>query len=59
MSIKQKVARKAVKGTAKHTAKGTTSKLRREPVRAGTLLFLGAAGGFLLGRLSKPSETTP
>jgi hypothetical protein len=54
MSIKRKVARKAAKTTAKHTAHGATSKLRRDPVRSTALLGLGAAvgiaAGWLLGR---------
>jgi hypothetical protein len=49
------LARKAVKTTAKHTAHGTASKLKREPVRATTLLGLGAAIGagavWVAGRL--------
>jgi hypothetical protein len=53
-SIKQALARKAVKTTAKHTAHGTVSKLRREPVRATTLLglggLLGGAVGWLIAR---------
>lgn len=57
MSVKGKVARKAAKTTAKHTAYGAAAKLRREPVRAVTLLLLGAVAGFLLGRLLRPSET--
>ncbi len=54
MSIKQKVARKAAKTTAKHTAHGAASKLKRNPVRATTLLGLGAVvgvfAGWLIGR---------
>lgn len=54
MSIKQKLARKAVKSTAKHTAHGTASKLKRSPMRSTALLGLGAAvglaAGWLLGR---------
>jgi len=54
MSIKQKIARKAVKSTAKHTAHGATAKLKRNPLRATALLglgaVLGAAAGFFLGR---------
>jgi hypothetical protein len=61
MAIKQKLARKAVKSTAKHTAHGTVSKLRREPARALTLLGLGvlagALVGWLLGRSKGASET--
>jgi hypothetical protein len=46
-SIKKSLARKAVKSTAKHTAHGTASKLKRGPLRATTLLGLGClAGGF-------------
>jgi hypothetical protein len=55
-SIKKAVARKAVKSTAKHTAHGTVAKLRREPVRATTLLacgsLLGAAAGWAFARTS-------
>ena len=53
-SIKKAVARKAAKSAAKHTAHGTVSKLRRDPVRAVTLLglggLLGATAGWLAGR---------
>jgi hypothetical protein len=60
MSIKQKIAHKAVKKTAKHTAHGATSKLRRTPVRSTTLLGLGAAvglaAGWLLGRSNGDPE---
>jgi len=49
MAIKRKLARKAVKTTAKHTAHGTASKLKRDPARAGTLLGIGAAAGLLVG----------
>jgi hypothetical protein len=46
-SLKKVVARKAVKSTAKHTAHGTVSKLKRDPLRAVTLLGAGALlGGF-------------
>jgi hypothetical protein len=44
-SIKKTLARKAVKSTAKHTAYGTASKLKREPLRATTLLGLGGLLG--------------
>jgi hypothetical protein len=54
MSVKTKLARKAVKTTAKHTAHGAFSKLERKPLRTVTLLTIGAAiGGFvgwLIGR---------
>jgi hypothetical protein len=61
MSIKAKLARKAVRSTAKHTAHGTASKFRRNPARAVTLLGLGAAiGGFtgwLIGRTASPGPS--
>ncbi len=49
MSVKQKITRKAAKKTAKHTANGTIAKLRREPLRAVTLLAIGALAGALIG----------
>lgn len=53
-SIKKAVAKKAAKTAAKHTAHGTASKLRRDPMRAVTLLglggLLGAAAGWLAAR---------
>jgi membrane protein YqaA with SNARE-associated domain len=53
-SIKKAVAKKAARSAAKHTAHGTASKLRRDPVRAVTLLslggVLGAVAGWLVGR---------
>lgn len=49
MSIKTRIARKAVTTTAKHTAHGTASKLKREPIRASTLLGLGGLVGGVLG----------
>jgi hypothetical protein len=48
-SIKKAVAGKAVKSTAKHTAHGTASKLKREPLRATVLLALGGLAGALAG----------
>jgi hypothetical protein len=50
-SLKKNIARKAVKSTAKHTAHGTVSKLKRNPPRAATLLGIGAAAGALAGWL--------
>jgi hypothetical protein len=47
--IKKRLARKAVKSTAKHTAHGTAAKLRREPRRTVTLLGVGGAIGALAG----------
>ena len=51
MSLKKVVARKAARSTAKHTARGTASKLKREPIRATTLLGLGCLLGGLAGWL--------
>jgi len=52
--MKKLVARKAAKTAVKHTAHGTVSKLRRDPMRAATLLGLGgaigAAAGWVAGR---------
>jgi hypothetical protein len=49
MSVKTKLARQAVKTTAKHTAHGTASKFTRKPFRSVTLLAIGAALGALVG----------
>jgi hypothetical protein len=49
MAIKQKLARKAVRSTAKHTAHGAASKLKRDPLRTSTLLLAGAVVGLLAG----------
>jgi len=51
-SLKSTVARKAVKATAKHSAHGTASKLKRDPVRATTLLTVGGVIGFFAGRVA-------
>ena len=51
-SLKSKAVRKAAKTTAKHTARGTAAKLKRDPMRTGTLLALGGVVGFFAGRLS-------
>jgi hypothetical protein len=48
-AIKNTLARKAVKTTAKHSARGAGSKLKRDPVRAMTLLGLGGAIGAVAG----------
>jgi hypothetical protein len=58
-SIKRKFARKAVKSTAKHTAHGTASKLKREPLRATTLLGLGGlVGGLVAWMLARSGTST-
>jgi hypothetical protein len=48
-AIKRTFARKAAKSAAKHTAHGTISKLKRDPMRAATLLGLGGAIGAVAG----------
>jgi len=48
-SVKGKLARKAVKSTAKHSAHGTAARLRRDPVRSAVLLAVGCAVGLLVG----------
>jgi len=47
--IKRTLTRKAAKAAAKHTAHGTVSKLKRDPMRAATLLGLGGAIGAVAG----------
>jgi membrane protein YqaA with SNARE-associated domain len=49
MSVKTKLARKAVTTTAKHTAHGTVSKFSHKPFRSVTLLAAGALLGGLIG----------
>jgi hypothetical protein len=53
-AIKNTLARKAAKVAVKHTAHGTASKLKRDPMRTATLLglggALGAAAGWMAGR---------
>jgi hypothetical protein len=60
-AIKNTIARKAVKATAKHSAHGAASKLKRDRVRAVTLLgvggALGALAGWMAGRSTAGHET--
>jgi hypothetical protein len=61
-NLKARFARKAVKSTAKHTAHGTTSKLRRDPLRSSTLLALGCAVGVAIGWIAgnrPPAHLSP
>jgi hypothetical protein len=48
-AIKNAIARRAVKATAKHSVHGSAAKLKREPVRVVALLGLGGALGALAG----------
>jgi F0F1-type ATP synthase assembly protein I len=61
--VKKNLARKAVRSTAKHTAHGAGSKLRREPLRSATLLtagcVVGAFAGWALGRSGRESGVGP
>jgi hypothetical protein len=56
-AIKNTIARKAVKATAKHSAYGAASKLKRDRVRAVTLLGVGGALGALAGWMAGRSST--
>jgi hypothetical protein len=56
-AIKKTLARKAAKTAVKHTAHGTVSKLRRDPMRAATLLGLGGAVGALAGWMAGRSAS--
>ena len=58
-AIKKTLARKAVKSTAKHTAHGTASKLKRDPLRATTLLGVGCLLGGVVGWLLARSADAP
>ncbi len=51
-SIKGKLAGRAAKKAARHSARGAVSKLRRDPLRSGVLVAIGCAAGFLAGRMS-------
>jgi hypothetical protein len=55
--IKKTLTRKAARKAAKHTAHGTASKLRRDPMRAVTLLGLGGAVGAVAGWMAGRSAT--
>ena len=56
--IKKTVTRKAAKAAAKHTAHGTASKLKRDPIRAAALLGLGGALGALFGWMAGRSAAS-
>ncbi|MGN6664276.1 MAG: hypothetical protein ACTHK6_08775 [Solirubrobacterales bacterium] len=56
-TIKKAFARRVVKSTAKHSARGTASKLKRDPVRAVTLLGLGGAVGAVAGWIAGRTAT--
>lgn len=56
-SLKSTLVRRAAKAGVKHTAHGTASKLKRRPLRAGTLLAIGGAIGALAGWMAARSIT--
>ena len=56
-SLKSRFVHKAAKSGAKHTAHGAASKLKRKPMRAGTLLLIGGAVGALAGWLAARGST--
>lgn len=57
--IKKQLARKAVTSTARHTAHGTASKLKRDPLRTGTLLTVGlVVGGFTGWMIARSGSDT-
>jgi hypothetical protein len=58
-SLKGTVVRKAAKVGAKHTAHGTASKLKRQPVRAGALLTVGSLFGAAVGWFAARSAEKP
>ena len=58
MSVKSKLARQAVKTTAKHTAHGTASKFTRKPFRSITLLATGALIGVAVGWMLASGKST-
>ena len=58
-SLKSAVVRKAAKAGAKHTAHGATSKLKRQPTRAGTLLLLGGVLGAVAGWFAARNTAAP
>lgn len=57
-AIRSTLARKAMKATAKHSARGTASKLKRDPIRAVALLGLGGALGALAGWMAGRNTAT-
>jgi hypothetical protein len=58
-SLKTRLAGKAAKTTAKHGVRGAASKLRRDPLRTGTLFGVGCGVGILVGRfLARPGAAT-
>lgn len=58
-SLKSIVVRKTAKAGAKHTAHGAASKLKRQPMRVGTLLLIGGVFGAAVGWLAARNTAAP
>jgi hypothetical protein len=58
-SLKSVIVRKTAKAGAKHTAHGAASKLKRQPMRAGTLLLVGGIFGATAGWLAARNTAAP
>lgn len=58
-AMKNTLARKAAKATVKHTAHGTASKLKRDPMRTATLLGIGGAVGGVAGWIARSAAGAP
>ncbi|HEX4463970.1 MAG TPA: hypothetical protein VH042_04940 [Solirubrobacterales bacterium] len=58
-SLKSTFVRKAARASAKHTAHGAASRLKRKPMRAGTLLLVGGAFGAAAGWLAARNTAVP
>ena len=58
-AVRKRFARRAVKSTARHSAHGAVSKLRRSPLRATTLLGIGCMVGVLAGWLAGRTAAPP
>jgi hypothetical protein len=56
-AIKKTLARKTARSAVRHTAHGTVSKLKRDPMRTMTLLGLGGAVGAVAGWMAGRSAT--
>jgi hypothetical protein len=56
--LRSAIAKRAARAAVRHSARGIAAKLRRRPVRTARLLgagaAVGAAAGWLAGRLRRP-----
>lgn len=51
--------KKATKATVKHSARGLSSKAKRQPLRSATLLSLGGAIGVAVGWVAGRKTASP